>query len=586
MLKRDKILNNISQLKSFSGSRNYKYRRNFRWYNATKTASLESIKNPMVLGYIDGLEQGEEGDTTPNPQLNIIASCIDTLHAKIAESKVRPFFTTINGTFKDIQTVKQTQHFFDIMFDEQGVNKTVSDAFRDACIFDTGVIYIDEETATVRRALPFQVYVSPSEVNYKNITKCYYEQRDFPVTCLPEKVLTKFKNKNLDFVDFGIYYDTFNKTKAYTANGSFVLAEEWDKQAIPFIFLHYKNPILGNVSISVVDMLINIQQEINILMAKIKDASQINPANTFFVPDGSSIKAQQLNNRVGNVITYKPQASGGVPVITSTPAFIDGQYMSLLDSLIQKAYDIVGVSQLSATSRKPTGLNSGIAIATAEDIEADRFETQLNQVIRAYVDIAKTCIKIFDKDSEVLPSSKYRCSIKWSDVLREADNMNIQFSGADNLSKDPSTKLQQLQQLATAGVIPAARISQLMQIPDLEMGYSLANNAIEAVMEVIKNCVENDDFDIPAYVPFELLKEEIINTLLSLTSANKEKNKEDINKLCKLYEKVDTLPTDWQKQADENNQNEEGFSGGVTDTETEKEDYDIGWADKDMLDRM
>ena len=586
MLKRDKILNNISQLKSFSGSRNWKYRRNFRWYNATKTASLENIKNPMVLGYINGLEQGEEEDTTPNPQLNIIASCIDTLHAKIAESKVRPFFTTINGTFKDIQTVKQTQHFFDIMFDEQGVNKTVSDAFRDACIFDTGVIYIDEETATVRRALPFQVYVSPSEANYKNITKCYYEQKDFPITCLPEKVLAKFKNKNLDFVDFGIYYDTFNKTKAYTANGSFVLSEEWDKQAIPFIFLHYKNPILGNVSISVVDMLINIQQEINILMAKIKDASQINPANTFFVPDGSSIKAQQLNNRVGNVITYKPQASGGVPVITSTPAFIDGQYMTLLDSLIQKAYDIVGVSQLSATSRKPTGLNSGIAIATAEDIEADRFETQLNQVIRAYVDIAKTCIKIFDKDSEVLPSSKYRCSIKWSDVLREADNMNIQFSGADNLSKDPSTKLQQLQQLATAGVIPAARISQLMQIPDLEMGYSLANNAIEAVMEVIKNCVENDDFDIPAYVPFELLKEEIINTLLSLTSANKEKNKEDINKLCKLYEKVDTLPTDWQKQADEDNQNEENFNGGVTDREEEKEDYDIGWADADMLDRM
>ena len=586
MLKRDKILNNISQLKSFSGSRNWKYRRNFRWYNATKTASLENIKNPMVLGYINGLEQGEEEDTTPNPQLNIIASCIDTLHAKIAESKVRPFFTTINGTFKDIQTVKQTQHFFDIMFDEQGVNKTVSDAFRDACIFDTGVIYVDEETATVRRALPFQVYVSPSEANYKNITKCYYEQKDFPITCLPEKVLTKFKNKNLDFVDFGIYYDTFNKTKAYTANGSFVLAEEWDKQAIPFIFLHYKNPILGNVSISVVDMLINIQQEINILMAKIKDASQINPANTFFVPDGSSIKAQQLNNRVGNVITYKPQASGGVPVITSTPAFIDGQYMSLLDSLIQKAYDIVGVSQLSATSRKPTGLNSGIAIATAEDIEADRFETQLNQVIRAYVDIAKTCIKIFDKDSEVLPNSKYRCSIKWSDVLREADNMNIQFSGADNLSKDPSTKLQQLQQLAAAGVIPAARISQLMQIPDLEMGYSLANNAIEAVMEVIKNCVENDDFDIPAYVPFELLKEEIINTLLSLTSANKEKNKEDINKLCKLYEKVDTLPTDWQKQADEDSQNEEGFTGGITDRVEEKEDYDIGWADADMLDRV
>ena len=56
--------------------------------------------------------------------------------------------------------------------------------------------------------------------------------------------------------------------------------------------------------------------------------------------------------------------------------------------------------------------------------------------------------------------------------------------------------------------------------------------------------------------------------------------------MCKLYEKVDTLPTDWQKQADEDNQNEENFNGEVTDTEKEKEDYDIGWADADMLDRM
>ena len=127
--------------------------------------------------------------------------------------------------------------------------------------------------------------------------------------------------------------------------------------------------------------------------------------------------------------------------------------------------------------------------------------------------------------------------------------MSIQYSGADNLSKDPSTKLQQLQQLAMAGVIPAARIPQLMQIPDLEMGYSLSNNAIDAVMTVIKSCIEDDVFDVPEFIPFELLKEEIINTQLSLTAAGYDRNKKDIMKLNKLYEQVENEAAEWETKA-------------------------------------
>ena len=554
-MNKQSIYNNIAELKSFDGNRNYKYRRNYRYYNATKGCSLENLRNPMIVGYYNDAnrEFGEEEDTTANPQLNVIASCIDTLHSKIAQSKVRPFFTTVNGTFKDIQCVKQAQQFFDTFYDEQNVNKKVSDAFKDACIFDTGVIYINEETRCIERALPFQVYVRPAEVNYNKITRVFYEQRDLPVSLLPEKVLSKFKNKSLEYVDFGVYYDTLNKTKAYTGNGSIILTESYEADVVPFVFLYYKNPVLGNVTTSVADQLINIQQEINILMAKIKDASQLSNALTFLVPEGSSLKTTQLNNRIGNVLTYKPQANGGLPVTSATPAFIDNQYISLLNELIQKAYDIVGISQLSAQSKKPTGLNSGIALATMEDVESDRFETQLNQVIRAFIDIAKTCIKVFPQDENILPEISNRVSIKWKDIVKESSNMSIQYSGADNLSKDPSTKLQQLQQLSMAGVIPAARIPQLMQIPDLEMGYSLSNNAIDAVMVVIKSCIEDDIFDVPEFIPFELLKEEIINTQLSLTAAGYDRNKKDIIKLNKLYEKVEDEAEQWVANADQEN---------------------------------
>lgn len=550
---RQNIQNNIAELKSFYGNRNYKYRRNYRYYNATKGCSLENLRNPMIVGYYSDAnrELGEEEDTSANPQINVIASCVDTLHSKIAQSKVRPFFTTINGTFKDIQCVKQAQQFFDVFYDEQNVNKKISDAFKDACIFDTGVIYINEEERTIERALPFQVFVRPSEVNYNRITRIFYEQKDYPVSILPEKILSKFKNKSLEYVDFGIYYDTVNKVKAYTGNGSIILTETYDAEVVPFIFLYYKSPVLGNVTTSVVDQLVNIQQEINILMAKIKDASQLNNALTFMVPEGSNLKTTQLNNRVGNVLTYKPLASGGLPVTSATPAFIDNQYITVLNDLIQKAYDVVGISQLSAQSRKPAGLNSGIALATMEDLESDRFETQLNQVIRAFIDVAKTCIKVFPKDDTILPEITSRLSIKWKDIVDESANMSIQYSGADNLSKDPSTKLQQLQQLAMAGVIPAARIPQLMQIPDLEAGYSLSNNAIDAVMSVIRNCIEKDDFDVPEFIPFELLKEEIINTQLSLTKAGYDRNKKDIMKLNKLYEKVEDEAAEWTEAANE-----------------------------------
>ena len=116
--------------------------------------------------------------------------------------------------------------------------------------------------------------------------------------------------------------------------------------------------------------------------------------------------------------------------------------------------------------------------------------------------------------------------------------MQIQFSAADSLSKDPSTKLQQLQQLAQVGVIPQERIAQFMELPDLEGGYSLSNNAINAVLSVIRDCIESDNYDVPDYIPIPMLKTEIINTQLSLRAANFKKNQEDIEKLNQLYNVV------------------------------------------------
>ena len=539
MITEEEIRKRVSELKTLNESRLSKYYRNYNYYNNTPAGTLKNIRNPSIVGLYN-IEESIETDTTLTPSLNVIKSCIDTLTSKIAQSKVRPFFNCINGTFKDINVCKNAQQYFDQYFDIEEVNKKVSMAFRDACIFDHGVLYVDSETKSITKALPWQVFVRPAELTYNNVTRAYYCQKDYPVSMLPERYRNKVLAVNPDqqYVTYGIYYDTVDQCKAvYITELDFVGIEKYEGNRVPFVFLWYNNPIHGGSSVSIVDMLYGIQTEINVLMSKVKDASQLTPANTIFLPDDATIKNTQLNNRVGNIVTYKATSDmTGSPVTIATPAFIDGQYIELIQNLKETAYEMVGISQLSAQSKKPSGLDSGVALQTMEDVESERFEEQLNQVIRCYVEIAKTCLRVLPKDETILPDTPNRLDVKWRDIVEEEKKMQIQFSAADSLSKDPSTKLQQLQQLAAVGVIPQERIPQFMELPDLEGGYSLSNNAINAVLSVIRDCIESDNFEVPEYIPIPMLKTEIINTQLSLRAANYHKNKDDIAKLDKLYD--------------------------------------------------
>ena len=202
---------------------------------------------------------------------------------------------------------------------------------------------------------------------------------------------------------------------------------------------------------------------------------------------------------------------------------------------------MVGISQLSAQGKKPAGLDSGVALATQADIESDRFQVLLDQYIQMFVDVAKLMIQIFSANKDIIEPSRYSLRITWGEVEKEFHKMRIQFSCADSLSKDPSEKLKQLQTLAQAGIIPATQIASLLELPDINRGYSAANNGFNATMTLIDACIYEDKFDIPDYIPFEMIKEQIVNMQLSLKAAEggTDSNEKDIEKLQKLFEVVE-----------------------------------------------
>lgn len=526
-----------------------KYQRNLEFYTRD-TKSLSSFKEYKAIGYTPNYETGNTWDI----QENIIASCIDTLTSKIAAQKVRPYFNTINGSYIDFQTATQSQQYFDVLFDELNVNKIITNVFRDACIFEKGYIIVDGNK--IERVLPWEIYTDPAEETYGKLTKLVWKQYDYPTSLLDFDIENPYK-KSYDYVTVYKVWDTVEHKKAiYIKETDKLIEEEYTPEILPLITMSYTDPVFGSSSTSVVDMLVGIQTSLDELLRMVSTAARRNPALLIMKPTDGNTKVSELSNEIGQVLEYTPTPNmTGSPITTVTNGFMDTQYFQYWEKLKEDAYELVGISQLSAMSTKPAGLNSGIALSTMENIESDRFETQLNTVIRAYVDVAKVCIATMPQNDDVLPVDKKRLSIKWKDIVKASKNMSIQYSAAESLSKDPSTKLEQLQKLAETGVIPQSHIAKYLQLPDLESGYNMSNNALGAVMSVINDCITNDEYDIPVYVPKPMLREEIINMCLSLRGANFKENEKDINKLMKLYKVLMEQESDMQ-------------SGGVTTDET------------------
>lgn len=530
---KEKLIKNILEIESYQKSWRQKCRRNLILYEFTPNMDLTSQNDSTTVGFYNA----GNAENTSMIQENVIRSCIDTLGSKIASQKVTPFFNTVNGTFREIQVVKAAQQFFDILYDELNVNKVVVQAFVDSCITDRGIIYVNKDNKNIERIQPWQFFFDPREYAYGQLTHCAFKKTDYPASLLTEKT-------DLQTVTLHEYWSIKEHIHAtYIEELNKVSFDKWNANILPFAILRWSNPVKASSSTCVVDLLFGIQKQINYLLSQIKDASKSSFGIKYIVPTDSDVKINRLNNSNGEVIEYTPQMTpnGVMPVQPITPAFMDGQWFTALQQFKQDAYEMVGISQLSAMSQKPSGLNTGVGLQTMEDIESDRFETQLNSVIRVYVDIAKICMEVFDPLEEVLPSSIYRGHITWKDITEARNLMSIQFSSLDKISKDPVVKQQIISQWVNSGYISRAHAMQLMEVPDDTRGYSLMNNSLNAVMSVIDDCVEKDIYDVPIYIDTALLKEEITSTLLSLKAAQNPENEVDIQKLQRLMYNVEAM---------------------------------------------
>lgn len=522
------IKRNIAELMQYRDRLRPKYLRNLRLYLYSMNVSLDQIKEGNLVGYwqlLDGT------DYTSSINENVIASCIDSLTSMMASKLTRPYISGLNTTFEERQVLTQAQQFFDIFIDEKRLNEIVTNAFRDCCIFGDGYIFIDGKNKNVTKALPWQIIYRPAESTYGKITRVLYERKSFPATLLP------YKTKQ-DYVNYQIYFDTVAHKEVHIVDNEIVEELEYLSDEIPFVQFHYNNPVYGRDSNSVVDLLYGIQMKIHDLYTTFSEASKVNPAMTVFVPSGSDVKATSITNRVGQIFQYKPIEGVSKPVEIATPNFIADQYIQAVQMLKNDAYELTGVSKLSAQSQKPSGLDSGRALQTMNDIESERFEVQQRMVITSYVEVMKKCIECFNPEEDILPADLNRMPIKWGDLISIKNKTKITFNALNYLSKDPSTRMAQIDNLEAKGYINKNQAMSYYNIPDADAAYSYANVSYNAVQEIISEALYAEDYTIPDYIPIDLLKQEIVTTMLSLRAVQNDKNLISIQRLEQLYKEA------------------------------------------------
>ena len=471
----------------------------------------------------------QDGDLLRAPSTNVIKSVIDSLVSKLSNNKVRPFFAPVDGTFKTKKVIRQAQQFFDIYYDKININNIISETFKDACIFDIGYIIINPFTFEVERVPSYCI----EELNVNGENKVALIKWIHQPSLILDKYGIEVKRQyvNVEMLikeNEAILYVDEKKVKTIPTNG------------YPIVNVYYNEPINNGKTVSIVDELEGIQTQIDLINAKIAATSQLTPANLVFIDEQSGLKASDINNKDCQIYPVGIQPGNTAnPVNVVTPVPFDPAWSSMLDFYINKAYDMIGISQLSAQSRKPSGLDSGIALQTMEDIESDRFEVQVNHFINAYINVTRKLIEIIPEDFEILPADKYQSTMTWA-ALKEQNNLyKVQYSAATALSKEPAERAKQIIQMSQIGLITPSKAAELMDMPDLTDAYSDAECMEMAVAAVINNAVEYDLYEVPAYVSLTSLAREISleqNQLFISMSSGKDNSEvaESLRRLNKL----------------------------------------------------
>lgn len=447
--------------------------------------------------------------------LNVIKQACDTATSRIAKSKPRPQFLTQSGDYRLKKEAKKLQRYVDGTFYENKAYQMGQDIFRDATVAGKGCVkfYPGKNRIEMERVFVSELIVDQAESMY-GLPSILYQRKT--VNKRRAKGIWTKKSKLIDQtptvednavggIKLSQMIEVIEAWKLPSGpdagDGLHIIATEkgilfeepWEADWFPFEFFDWSKRIFGWYSEGIADQLRGIQLEINKLLVIIQRAMHLGAVPKIFIDANSKIVKSHINNEIGGIITYMGNKPTYDQLMVVPPILFEQ-----LTNLYNKAFEVVGLSQMSVTGSKPAGLDSGKALRTYNDIETERFAVVAQAYDQFFVDMSNKLILLSEREAKKKGASsklkvtsfnsKFIEPIEWKDIDIKSEQYILKTFPTNFLSQTPEGKLADIQDLMGLGLIDQREAQSLLDYPDLE-GVTEFKNAqfddIYAIMELI-----------------------------------------------------------------------------------------------------
>lgn len=455
-------------------------------------------------------------------KINIVASMCDTVSAIISKMKPRVAFLTEDGDAGLQTEAKKLTTYIGGLFYKNSIYDLHQSGFRDGTIIDIGAVkhYIEDGEIKSERVLGTELYTDAADSLYgdpmslyqvkyihKEILKAQYPGNDSAIERSASSIGNRvFASQQLaDYVAvIEAWHKPMNKEglhgkKAIVIEQGTLIADDYKKDYFPFTFFRWSQQPVGFYGQALAERLAGNQIEINKMLRIIQKSFDLGASFKVFLEYGSKVVKEHLNNDIGSIVYYN-----GTPPQFYVPKTVHEEYFRHLEWLIKNSYEEAGVSQLSATSQKPAGLDSAVAMREYNDIQTERFaivsqqyEQSYLQTARIYLDLSKDLYESGVDTVVKAPAKKFIQSIKWSEIDLEADAYVMQMFPISSLPHEPAGRLAFVQEMLQGGLIDRDWALELLDFPDTQNYLSLKNASLEDILYTIDQIVNHAKYTPP-----------------------------------------------------------------------------------------
>lgn len=472
-----------------------------------------------------GYKRSDDGQRI---RFNVIQSIGDTLQAEIAQVQPRPRFLTSHGDWSLRRRAEAMQWAVEGELERNDVFAQSEQLARTSIKLGTGAFYVypHDGMPRIERTYPCELVVDPVDAYYgqpRNLyrvrlvdreeLRAYYGGESEGVDAAIDSA-SSASYRDFPFLPRSADHDMVRLVQAWhlpcqedgsdgryyaVIDGAVLNPEDtrvWDRDCFPFAIYRLYERDFGFWGIGVSEQLVGLQTELNYTLRKIQDIIHNVSTVRYLQRGNADLRVEPLTNMPGEIVRF----SGDVPVVQVVNG-VPPELFNHAQQLIDRAYQQVGVSQMSAAAKKPAGLNSGAALREHEDIESRRFICVVRNYERMFCDLAKLIVEEKraiakrgdEKPVQVAVQRSRRTAlktIKWKEADLEADEYRLQVMPSSNLPRTPAGRTAAVEQWQQAGWISRQQAMVLLDMPDLDdflqtelAPYFIVLDSIEEIIE-------------------------------------------------------------------------------------------------------